>query len=291
MALNWGDFYQWSYQGGFGGGASAEHLDDDVLVFESDWSGEAYSQAEQINEPDLLLETVYQLLDGTVLLSDPDAIAPGAAQYAAGDPVNMVTGEFYTEELPDMHIPVRGVDLSVVRQYRSKLIYDGPFGFGWTWNHGESITFDPNPEDPNQPYLKYFDERRTPYRITWDNDSGEYVYPPGTTFTISKNGDGYVVRDRYGAKKIFDPQGFLLAKEDSVGNRLTVERNDSGRIDRLVRYADLADPSEPIPAAAWIQFHYAHENSRRVTRLSDHTSAQTDREVVFTYGGDEGLSR
>ena len=62
-----------------------------------------------------------------------------AAKSWVGDPVDMATGEFFHEELPDIIIPSRGFYLSVVRTYKSQLIYNGPFGYGWTWNHAKHI--------------------------------------------------------------------------------------------------------------------------------------------------------
>lgn len=61
--------------------------------------------------------------------------------YAGGDPVDLVTGEFYLQEPADIALKTRGSALGITRKYLSQSEYDnGPFGYGWTWNLNERIT-------------------------------------------------------------------------------------------------------------------------------------------------------
>lgn len=75
------------------------------------------------------------------------AAAPQAApaqvvlKRFASVPVDMLTGEWVQREAPDLSLPSRGGPLSVVRNYRSRREADSPFGYGWSWNHGERLEF------------------------------------------------------------------------------------------------------------------------------------------------------
>ena len=109
-----------------------------------------------------------------------------AAKPSLGDPVNMVTGEFYTEETPDFQIKGRGLDLSIVRKYKSKIIYNGPFGYGWTWNHGERIL----PLTGGD--VLYYDNDGDAQEIN-SNGDGTYTYPPGSQFVLTMESGEYVV--------------------------------------------------------------------------------------------------
>lgn len=54
----------------------------------------------------------------------------------------MATGEFYTEKELDFKIKSRGFDRPIIRQYKNQLVYNGPFRYGWGWNHGNALPLD-----------------------------------------------------------------------------------------------------------------------------------------------------
>jgi RHS repeat-associated protein len=66
--------------------------------------------------------------------------ACGMIQRCVADPVNTATGNYW-ETLNDLKIPGRGPALSVDRTYNSlNAGTDGPFGFGWSFNYGMSVS-------------------------------------------------------------------------------------------------------------------------------------------------------
>lgn len=137
-----------------------------------------------------------------------------SALIADGDPVDMIKGEFYQEEQPDIYVKGRGFDLSIQRKYKSKLIYNGIFGYGWTWNHAERII-------PLEDGLTYYNKDSDPYKLVLKSDgSGGYDYPAGTTFTVTKTPNGYEVHHRNSTVFSFNEDGYLQKKEDSHGNKL-----------------------------------------------------------------------
>ncbi len=57
------------------------------------------------------------LVNGVETIVKKASETMNAAKTALGDPVDMVSGEFYTEETPDFLIKSRGLDLSIIRKY------------------------------------------------------------------------------------------------------------------------------------------------------------------------------
>ncbi|MCK9275982.1 MAG: DUF6531 domain-containing protein, partial [Syntrophales bacterium] len=172
----------------------------------------------------------------------------------AGDPVDMVKGEFYQEEKPDIFIKSRGFDLEIKRKYKSQLIFKGPFGYGWAWNHAERIL----PEADGD--IVYYNSDCVPYNLGFNGD-GTYQSPPGTTFVLIKTGNTYMATLKSGIKYYFNSMGFLTRKEDRHGNELTFEYDENDQLvaikdslnraliliyqnGKVVRVEDSSDPSQ-----------------------------------------------
>ena len=162
-----------------------------------------------------------------------------AAVHPAGDPVNLVTGEFYTEEIPDLVFPAYGeLDFSVTRGYRSQAQYPGPFGYGWTWNHGESLWFE---NEGDLRHVHYHDSQRRDHFIE-DMGGGVYQLPVGATFTfepMGTSGDGpsqYRIKNKDGSSIVFHAIGKIEAKFDRFGNFLSFDWDLVN--DRLQRIQD-----------------------------------------------------
>lgn len=145
---------------------------------------------------------------------------------SVGDPVDPVTGEFYLEEEPDIFIRSRGPALAVARYYRSQLIYDGPFGFGWAWNHGDSLLFEH--DGSTLKTIIYNDSQRRAHKIEVDGSS--YTYPAGATFTIEQVGASYELRNKDSSVIAFGVDGRLLSKRDRNGNALTIGYDEQDRL-------------------------------------------------------------
>ncbi|MBI9090105.1 MAG: RHS domain-containing protein [Desulfobacterium sp.] len=188
-----------------------------------------------------------------------------AVLSAAGDPVNMATGEFYHEELPDIIIPSRGLNLSVVRTYKSQLIYNGPFGYGWTWNHGEHMVPQANGD------LIYYDADSTPQTLVHNLDN-TYQTAPGVTYTVRKDGTDYKLKFRNNTAFVFNADGFLTRKQDAHGNYLLFGY-DTAHPHRLVTISD----------ALGQRLTLTYNGNGKVERLED----VTGRFCTYTYDGDD----
>ncbi len=193
----------------------------------------------------------------------------GERPVSDGDPVNLVTGEFYTEERPDIVLRSRGgLVLSVQRRYRSQAIYNGPFGYGWTWNHSETILPEPREQGPDD--LVYYDAHRTPYLMTNNND-GTYAAPPGILLKLKAEANTYRVVDARGNVREFSrPDGVLLRKEDKDGNGITFGYGVKGRLKRM--RDDLGQ-----------SLRFSYNADGKVERVTD----STGRSVSYVYDGND----
>ncbi|MCI5137171.1 MAG: hypothetical protein D3922_01860, partial [Candidatus Electrothrix sp. AR1] len=203
-----------------------------------------------------------------------------ALLYSAGDPVNMVNGEFYTEEYPDFLISSPGLDLSIVRNYRSKVIYNGPFGYGWTWNHGEQLLVKTNGD------IVYYNNQVTPYYLTAQTDENggtSYDYPPGTTFVLENNFPDaeqpnavYVLTLKDNRRFFFDNHGRLIRKEDRFGNHLVFAYEDTTHPDFITKITDTLYRSLTLTPNA----------AGKVSQVADFTRP-TARTCSYAYTGDD----
>jgi len=162
----------------------------------------------------------WQLTDGAGDAQEEDLSTVGRFIQAVGDPVDIVTGDFQCDELADLSVAAPGPDLELRRYYRNRLVYNGPFGQGWAWNHSECIL----PMDGGG--LWFYDAQQRQYQIGWENS--QYVYPPGATFRITKETNGtytLVYNDQTTLR--FDANGVLTQKRDANGNTLTFGYNGS----------------------------------------------------------------
>ncbi len=213
------------------------------------------------------------------LIQNYDINKTGALLTDVGDPVNTVTGEFYLEEKPDIHIYSRGPDLNITRRYGSQIIYDGPFGYGWGWSHAESILV---LTKEGTKTVQYYDATRKLYEFTEDdpeNHQDELTAPPGITFEIvivREYGSivGYEVKFRNGNVIRLSANGLLKYKSDPYGNTLTFEY-DSRPVysSRIVAIRDSIDRELTLD----------YNNNGKVTKVTDFTG----RSITYGYDGSD----
>jgi len=188
-----------------------------------------------------------------------------AALSAAGDPVNMVNGEYYQQEKPDIFVPSRGFNLAITRKYKSQLIYNGPFGYGWAWNHAERLMLLDNGD------IKYYDNDCTAHEIK-SNGDGTYQYPPGLIIRLENTGSGYTITMlKANIRLFFSDTGLLTRKEDAFGNTLTFLYDSNNN---LTTIRDTLNRN--------LTFHYNSSN-QKVERIEDFTG----RSVRYDYDGDD----
>lgn len=183
---------------------------------------------------DFLLTDEFGELDIPTLPMIPSEEIFALAEWM-GDPVNMVTGEYFQEEKPDIKIKTLGFYLDIKRKYKSKLTFNGPFGYGWTWNHSQTLFL------LNNNNILYFDEESNAMTVI-DNGNGTYSYPPGAMFTIQQVNDEhgkYLITDKITQNKTyFSDTGLLVKKIDPFGNFLKFNRTNSNHSDKITEIED-----------------------------------------------------
>ena len=197
------------------GGASNTTPAPDPTITWAYWSNSLVLESLQ---RDLAEMRQQQLTDtsGAVQKEWPSIVA--RLIHTVGDPVDIVTGDFQCDELADLSVAAPGPDLELRRFYRNRLVYNGPFGHGWAWNHSECIL-------PMQDgSLWFYDAQQRQSQIGWENS--QYVYPPGATFRITKETNGsYTLVHKDQTTLRFDANGVLTEKRDTNGNTLTFGYN------------------------------------------------------------------
>lgn len=145
-----------------------------------------------------------------------------------GDPVDMLKGEFYQEEKTDISIKSSGSNiLEIKRTYKSQLDYNGPFGYGWAWNHMEQLLFLANGD------FSYLNNNGTFSTIKTNNSKTSFYYVNGAKYELSRVGEEYHMIYFDGSKKIFDKNGILKEKIDQNGNRLIFNRASQDKISSI----------------------------------------------------------
>ncbi len=155
-----------------------------------------------------------------------DNSAFGAELSEDGDPVDLVKGEFYQDEKPDILIKSRGYNLEVKRKYKSQLVFNGPFGYGWTWAHMNRIL------PALDGSLVYYNSSGVASRLVSDGNGG-FKYPAGATFTVENITNTYILTEKDQSKIYFSDKGLLTKKEDRYGNTLTFEYNQQDKISQM----------------------------------------------------------
>jgi RHS repeat-associated protein len=182
-----------------------------------------------------------------------------------GEPVNTATGN-YIYEHEDLNIPGKGIPIQIVRSYNSQdTLYNGPLGYGWTFNYNTSLRFN---SDESITWVKPDGQR---YTFT-KNPDGSYNTPQGIFEVLTKNPDlTYTLKFKDQSKYNFNASGYLTSQVDKHGNTTTLSY--TGNL--LTTVAD--------PGTRTITFTYT---SNRITRIQD----QTGRNVQYGYDGSGNLT-
>ncbi|MDP2339501.1 MAG: DUF6531 domain-containing protein [Deltaproteobacteria bacterium] len=153
--------------------------------------------------------------DGSVLrLPDGAAVM---ADDAGPDPVDPANGEF-RDAWTDLHIAGVGLDLDLVRTYRSRSLARGPLGVGWNLSFHERIVADDGCAAP----AFLWQTLGSTVRFV-ESTAGRYEATTAERLLLTRDGDGFVVTLANGVEHRFDDDGLLSSVVDRNGNTITVE--------------------------------------------------------------------
>ena len=168
---------------------------------------------------------------------------PGDCSCGAGEPVNLMSGNFY-ETATDVNVPGRGFNLNVTRTYNSLgATVNGPFGYGWSSNLGTSLV-----ESGSGSTVTITDEQGS--QVVFTLTGGAWVAPPRNASTLTSNSDGTWTYSRWDGDSFkFNNSGVLLSESDRDGDATTFTYNGSGQL------AAMADSSGRSLAIVWSGSH------------------------------------
>lgn len=194
----------------------------------------------------------------------------GECACTSEDRVFLHSGEEFLERT-DLSIPGRaGMDFKMVRAYRSKLNYDGPVGFGWTFNYDEGLFVEENGDITRSDPSAHLD------RWVLQPD-GSYQAPNGHFRDLKRLDDGtYLLRDSNGFKRFYDEGGRLFCHQDRFDNIMLFDYDSKGNLSTVIDvYGREID----------FEFQQFPDGEYRLVSIRDFT----DREVRYTYDANGDL--
>jgi len=172
------------------------------------------------------------------------------------DPVNTATGN-YTYNYQDLRIPGRGLSLTLHRFYNSLSTYQGPLGYGWTFNYGMNV----REEDGNA--LVMVEDGRVDKYVP--DGSGGYTSPKGVYDTLTKSGGTFTLKRKDQTRYNFDTSGKLASIVDKNGNTITLGYTGG----------NLTTVTDPTGR----QLTLSYDGSNRITQITD----PAGRTIRFAY--------
>jgi RHS repeat-associated protein len=260
-----------SISGQFGGGFADLEFYDLSFLWDFDASSEWFVLdwwSPDVGEgvPDIDVQTV------PVQISDLIDGGCRGANTCAGDPVNLVTGNFYHVER-DLSIAGRGgMPIVFERTYNSRKPQDGPLGHGWTHSFNSM--------------LKFYGVEDGKAKLAWIDGSG------GVKFFASVNhSDGAIAANSEIANpanaSLINPDGiFVVVKREADGQYSVREKNGlSYRFQSVV--APAAKPARGLePIARLLSITDRNNNVLSLSYNGNDLSEVSDavgRKLAFTY--------
>lgn len=192
---------------------------------------------------------------------------------AVGDPVNVVTGNFYDVD-QDLELPGRGLSLQFIRAYNSLDTQSGPLGSGWTHSYNSTlVALADGSVMVREPLGAQVTFARRP--------DGSLGAPVGNRDKLLELADGgYELRKPNGLIWTYSPGGRLMQIKDANDNQVTLSYT-GGELTKVTapggRDIDLvysAGHLESItdPAGEVVDYDYT---DGKLTSVTDRTGAIT----------------
>ncbi|WP_045520320.1 DNRLRE domain-containing protein [Neobacillus niacini] len=179
--------------------------------------------------------------------------------------VNTYNGNFFNQEI-DFTIDGRGLPLTVNRTYNSRSTESGMFGYGWSSNLDQKLTF------ASDDLVLYRDEDGTQHYFS-KNSSGGYDSPGGVYLQLEKNANGtFKLIDKDQSYVTFDTTGKLVSETDSNNNKTTYTYTGS-------QLTSVTDPSGR-------KITIGYGTNGKVNSIVD----LANREYKYTYDANENLT-
>jgi len=186
----------------------------------------------------------------------------------AGEPVNTAVGNFYHTDT-DIVVPGAGRDLRLERTYNTlDAPQDGPFGFGWTFNHDIFLS-----EESDGTMIALMEDGK--YASFASDGSGNYIAQESVFDTLAQTTDAYVMTRKDQSEYLFDHEGRLKRITDQDGLSTDLEY-ETGLLTVLTDTAGLTYTFSytgvhvsRIQSSAGISLTYTYNISGELTHITD----------------------
>jgi RHS repeat-associated protein len=218
----------------------------------------------------------------------------GSQQSHSGDPVDTESGNF-AESFADIAIQGRSCPLEIARTYNSSnAATDGPFGYGWTYNYGMSLSCSGTTATVTQENgaTAQFTTSGSCSSGTWSPSAPRFIatlsYASSTwtfkrqnrdTYTFNSSGqltsitdlNGYVTTLSYTSgtlTTITDPAGRTLTL-GWTGSHITSLTDANITPNRTVTYSYTSDQLTDVTDVEGGDTSFAYDGSHRITTVKD----------------------
>lgn len=197
----------------------------------------------------------------------------------SGDPVALFTGQYFLNTT-DFEIPGR-MPLRVRRFYRSGSSYQGMFGRGWNLEFNERLLV---VSTNGNLVLRRDGTLRDEFTRSGTNTTFSSA---GGFETIVRNPDGsFTLRDRFGGRRQYGPEGALVEVADRHGNQLLLSYVEGGRlpINAISTHSHIPNPILVARDFRLRRIEVAHSNqlSGRFIEFTYDTNGRVTRATDFT---------
>ena len=129
----------------------------------------------------------------------------------------------------DVTLPGKGIPISISRTYNSRAVSPSghPFGYGWTYNVGMSVS------TVDGSAVMYTDGDNTSYCFVKAKD-GTYTSPVGVYLILRSESGVYTLEEESGTKYYFDTAGRLDKIKDTDGNITDITYRADGTISQMI---------------------------------------------------------
>lgn len=216
---------------------------------------------------------------------------PNQNSCSAGQPVSLLTGE-ETHTKSDLLIPGRGLNLEIIHTYKSRMNYNGRWGFGWFLSYDIKIR---KLENNN---LLLLDGKGRKDEYIKKDDAGNYDSPRGFEDSLKENTDGSYTRTlKNGITYLFDVNGCLQSITDRNGNALRFDYDPQGKLPISGKSAFFVSQDTGVIAydyklskitdTAGREIFFSYNADGRLTKITD----PANREIVYEYDSMNNLIR
>ncbi|MBI3949254.1 MAG: hypothetical protein HY314_02200 [Acidobacteria bacterium] len=153
----------------------------------------------------------------------PEGDPTGTNGTACGLPVTVSNGNMF-HQFEDLNISSRGFPIVLRQTYNSQSTSDDSFGYGWTHSYNMSLK-------ESFASITFFNDSGG--QFTFTRQGNTYSSPPGLNMTLTKDQQGFTLRQKDGTELRFDTRGKLQSITDRNSNTQRLSYDSRGNLQTI----------------------------------------------------------